>query len=60
MPEDWRNVRNINNFGNLVFSLPQEEKKIVRKLERLHYKLNAAEAAAIFNNIYLQGGPPTK
>ena len=52
-----RNVRNNTvNFGNILFSLPLEEKNLARKLEKLLYKLNAAEAAAVYNKICLQEG----
>ena len=37
------------NFGNLIFNLPAEEKTLIRKLEKHLYKLNAAETATIFN-----------
>ena len=57
MQQELRNVRRINyNFGNIIFPLPQEEKNLARKLEKLFYKLNAAEAAATFNRICLQEG----
>ena len=45
---------NINSIGNLLFSLPSEEKNLARKLEKLNYKLNAAETAAIFNKICIE------
>ena len=41
---------NIINFGDLLFSLPAEEKTLIRKLEKQLYKLNAAETAVTFNN----------
>ena len=55
---DSRNVRQINSttFGSLLFCLPPQEKSIARKLEKLLYKLNAAETAVIFNRICLQEG----
>ena len=57
MQQELRNVRRINyNFGNIIFPLPQEEKNLARKLEKLFYKLNAAEATATFNRICLQEG----
>ena len=38
-----RNVgQNTENFGNLLFPLPVQEKTLIRKLEKLTYKLNAA------------------
>ena len=58
MRSDSRNVLSVNttSFGNLIFNLPPEEKSLVRKLEKLYYKLNSAEAAATFNKICLQEG----
>ena len=56
MQQVLRNVRPINNFGEIIFPLPLEEKVLVRKLEKLYYKLNAAETAATFNKICLQEG----
>ena len=57
MEEVFRNVRNNReDVGNLVFSLPAEEKNLARRLEKLLYKLNAAEAAVKYNRICLQEG----
>ena len=56
MQEVLRNVGRINNFGNVIFHLPIEEKALARKLEKLLYKLNAAETAAVYNKICLQEG----
>ena len=36
-------------LGRIVHLLPQDERKTVRRLEKLAYKINAAETAAIFN-----------
>ena len=45
-----------NNFGNLLFHLPAEEKTLIRKLEKQLYKQNAAETAIIFNNTCINEG----
>ena len=47
---------NIINFGNLLLSLPAEEKTLIRKLEKQLYKLNAAETAVTFNNTCVNEG----
>ena len=44
------------NFGQLLFHLPSEEKRIVRKIEKVLYKKNAADTAIIFNNTCLKEG----
>ena len=44
------------NFGQLLFHLNSEEKKIVRKIEKVIYKINAADTAIIFNNTCLKEG----
>ena len=38
-------------FGQKLHLLPQDERHIVRHLEKLAYKINAAETATIFNPI---------
>ena len=40
-------------FGQKLHLLPQDERHIVRHLEKLAYKINAAETATIFNDIYM-------
>ena len=44
------------NFGNLIFSLPKKEKELIRKIEKLLYKINSTEAAIRFNEICLREG----
>ena len=44
------------NFGQLLFHLQPEEKKIVRKIEKVSYKINAADTAIVFNNTCLKEG----
>ena len=44
------------NIGSLLYSLPAEEKTLVRKLEKHLYKLNAAETAVIFNTTCINEG----
>ena len=52
-----RNVgQNTENFGNLLFPLPVQEKTLIRKLEKLTYKLNAAETAITFNTTCINEG----
>ena len=43
-------------FGQIVHLLPQDERHTVRHLEKLAYKINAAETAAIFNETCIQEG----
>ena len=43
-------------LGRIVHLLPQDERKTVRRLEKLAYKINAAETAAIFNETCIQEG----
>ena len=43
-------------FGRLLHLLPQDERQIVRQLEKLAYKINAAETAIIFNETCIQEG----
>ena len=47
---------NTTSFGYLLFPLPQEEKILIRRLEKAIYKLNAAETAIIFNETCLREG----
>ena len=51
-----QNVRPINSLGNLLFPLPNETKKIIRLIEKSHYKINGAELAEIFNKICIKEG----
>ena len=44
-----RNIGRINSFGELLFPLPNETKRIIRLVEKSHYKINAAEIAVTFN-----------
>ena len=43
-------------LGRIVHLLPQDERKTVRRLEKLAYKINAAETAAISNETCIQEG----
>ena len=43
-------------FGQKLHLLPQDERHIVRHLEKLAYKINAAETATIFNETCIQEG----
>ena len=45
-----------SSFGEIIFHLPTNEKKLIRKLEKLIYKKNAAETAITFNNVCIQEG----
>ena len=44
------------SLGNLIYQLNAEEKKIIRKIEKTLYKLNAVETALIFNATALREG----
>ena len=44
------------DFGRLLFNLPTAEKNLIRKLEKLIYKQNAAETAITFNSTCLNEG----
>ena len=44
------------NIGRLLFSLPLQEKSLIRKLEKVYYKLNAAETAVTFNRTCINEG----
>ena len=39
------------NFGSLLFQLPPEERKVIRKIENISKKLINANFAVIFNEI---------
>ena len=46
----------IINIGLLLSELCPSEKSIVRKIEKQYYKINATEAAIIFNETCLKEG----
>ena len=37
------------NIGQLLINLSDSEKKVIRKIEKINYKINGAEVAKIFN-----------
>ena len=47
---------NIRNFANTVFSLQPTERKLVRKLEKVQLRINAAETAVLFNRTCIREG----
>ena len=44
------------NFGDIIFPLPTEERKIIRRIEKTIYKINSAKTAIIFNESCLKEG----
>ena len=44
------------SLGQLIYSLHDEEKKIIRKLEKVNYKKNSCRVAILFNEICLKEG----
>ena len=44
------------NFGQLIHPLPNFEKSIVRRIEKISYKINAAEVAILFNECCIKEG----
>ena len=57
-PESDETLTPVNrvNIGNLLFSLPLQERSLIRKLEKVYYKLNAAETAVTFNRTCINEG----
>ena len=43
-------------FGHLLSTLPAEEKSTVRRIEKILYKINAAETAILFNTTCINEG----
>ena len=43
-------------FGHLLSTLPVEEKSFVRRIEKILYKINAAETAVLFNTTCINEG----
>ena len=41
------------SLGQLIYSLHDEEKKIIRKLEKVNYKKNSCRVAILFNEIMI-------
>ena len=41
------------SLGNLLVTLHVEEKRLIRKIEKLCYKKNACRAAILFNEIII-------
>ena len=44
-----RNVRLINSIVNVLYQLPEETKKVIRRIEKISYKANSCELAVTFN-----------
>ena len=44
------------DIGSLLYSRPEEEKRIIRKIEKCFYKKNSSRAAIVFNEICLREG----
>ena len=51
-----RNVRTINPLGNLLFGLPEENKRTIRQFEKVTLKINSTELAVIFNKTCIREG----
>ena len=45
-----------SSFGDLIYHLPAEEKSLIRRIEKILYKINAAESAVAFNFTCLNEG----
>ena len=41
------------DIGSLLYSRPEEEKRIIRKIEKCFYKKNSCRAAIVFNEIII-------
>ena len=44
------------NIGQLLINLSDSEKKVIRKIEKINYKINGAEVAKIFNETCIREG----
>ena len=42
------------SFGELIFQLPNEEKQLIRKIEKLNKKLSKAESSLEFNGLCIK------
>ena len=44
------------NLGQLIYNLPVEEKRIIRCIEKIQYKVNACLAAILFSSTCIREG----
>ena len=44
------------SLGQVIYNLPVEEKRLVRRIEKLNNKINSCDAAILFNTTCLREG----
>lgn len=42
------------NFGQLLYSLPNDKKKLARQIEKVNNKINKAKTSLVFNKMCIQ------